>query len=495
MFLDQVKKQLQKMSKAQKDEWILTQARMQEEYEQSSFMLSLTGEKKVMGMPSRKEIEAFCQAVDQGEIYLAYETHYYEFDDDGRYLDDWKDLYHDPFDAMDFLDKIFKGCHKLLILNEYKTVAEIFDQVCQLGFQIVESSESDDGFEGDLPFTLVDADEKNLMSTSIRSIGTDWITAYVNLQDNWNSQELATKLVALLTRPICKDVDPIILIGENIPQDLFSRIIKILNRQISADEAEFSKLFSKNIFSLDKYSYENKIKRKRELVDNIQTKCLSVTSDQSNQKVSILISSWKQIKELIQELEFEPYIDDQWEIEKIWNICSALIKHGNLGQESWKLRENILADMIENNFYDHYGCYDPIHELSEELCVTDNEFLTLADIMTDSGYFGKEAAHLYRKYGRDDKYLAYFESHLGKESDPYIELIDYYIAHERLDEACRVAEMALEKCKGDQTDAFICLLIDAKAKNDSVRYEKLYKSAKRRYRRVDIHQVDQALSD
>ena len=41
-------------------------------------------------MPSQEEIEEFCQKVENKEISMEYETHYYEFDDDGRYMDDWQ---------------------------------------------------------------------------------------------------------------------------------------------------------------------------------------------------------------------------------------------------------------------------------------------------------------------------------------------------------------------------------------------------------------------
>jgi hypothetical protein len=57
-----------------------------------------------------------------------------------------------------------------------------------------------------------------------------------------------------------------------------------------------------------------------------------------------------------------------------------------------------------------------------------------------------------------------------------------------------VAEQALEKCKGDLTDAFICLLVDAEKREDKDKYKELYSSAKRR-RMADINRIDQALSD
>lgn len=47
MFIKQVKEQLGKMSEAEKEEWILAQAKLLEENEQQSFLMSLSGEKKL----------------------------------------------------------------------------------------------------------------------------------------------------------------------------------------------------------------------------------------------------------------------------------------------------------------------------------------------------------------------------------------------------------------------------------------------------------------
>jgi hypothetical protein len=55
----------------------LIQAKLLEENKQQSFLMSLCGEKNVIYMPSEGEIEELCKKVDNGDIYLEYETHYY----------------------------------------------------------------------------------------------------------------------------------------------------------------------------------------------------------------------------------------------------------------------------------------------------------------------------------------------------------------------------------------------------------------------------------
>ena len=132
LFFKRVEEQLSEMSEAQKDEWILIQARLLDDEEQEDFLKSLSGRKKILYMPETEEIEAFCRRVENGEIVLEYETHYYEFDDDGRYMDDWKTWYNDPDGAMPFLDRVFGGCHELLTHGEYEMAAGILDRVCRL---------------------------------------------------------------------------------------------------------------------------------------------------------------------------------------------------------------------------------------------------------------------------------------------------------------------------------------------------------------------------
>lgn len=146
---------------------------------------------------------------------------------------------------------------------------------------------------------------------------------------------------------------------------------------------------------------------------------------------------------------------------------------------------------MENDYYDYYGCGNPTGNLSKKLCVTKQEFLALADMM-DNTHHRREAADLYRQYGRDDKYISYLEGNLGKESKIYIELMNYYREKEDFENAGRVAGQALEKCRDNLTEIFIYLLADAREKGEEERYKKLYASAKRR-RGADIVRINRAL--
>ena len=99
-FLGKIKKQLKRMTEAEKDAWILSQAKILPDLKQEDFYKSICGTKKVIYMPERSEIIAFCEKVRNGDIVVEYETHYVEFDDYVHFHDDWEHVFYDPDNAV-----------------------------------------------------------------------------------------------------------------------------------------------------------------------------------------------------------------------------------------------------------------------------------------------------------------------------------------------------------------------------------------------------------
>lgn len=311
-------------------------------------------------------------------------------------------------------------------------------------------------------FTLVDAEIEGMLAVNIRDVGIDWVTSVVRMKDKWNGSELANILIRLFEHTVCRKINPSILIGEATPEDLFSQMLNILNTVISDKEIMFSKMFSKIVYSREKRIFKKKLRREQEIALDIRLKCLEPVHGKLQQNISMPASSWKLILELLEQLKFERYTDEQWEIEEVRKICMALLKSGKLEQEDWELRRKILSDIFMNHYYKEYGCYDLMLDISEKICIKPEEFLFLAELMEKSGYNKKEAAELYHQYGRDDKYVSYLETHLGKASETYVALIEHYKKHNNFNGARQVAEQGLEKCRDDLTDIFIYLLVDAK---------------------------------
>ena len=89
-YLDKVKAQLKKMSLEEKDAWILTHAKLISNNKQNDFLMSLSGTKKIIDMPTLNDIDTLCTRIETGDIYLEYVTHYHEFDEDGNKCMVWK---------------------------------------------------------------------------------------------------------------------------------------------------------------------------------------------------------------------------------------------------------------------------------------------------------------------------------------------------------------------------------------------------------------------
>lgn len=489
-FLEKIEKQLTKMTETEKDKWILSQAKLFSESQQEGILLSLSGEKKIIDMPMYDEINKFCERVENGEIYFEYETHYYEFDDDGRYMDDWKIWHNDVFGAIPFLDRVFAGCHDLMRLEEYEDVVNILDRVCMLEFSVVKAEDSEDEPEEET-FSLSDADKEDMFSIKLCDVGAEWIRAVAQLTNGQDKRSRIQKLLGMFEHPVCRKVKTRILLKEGISQEMFIEMAKILEGEIADLEALKEDITRKGIYYRERYKVQSKIDRKMEMLSDIRVKCLNTLSGDSGQKESNLAACWKQILEGIKWLSYE-IIDDQPEIETIQKICEALIRSEKLEQEDWQVRKNVLTDIIQNEFYDYYSCGDEMNELAEKLCTNKEEYLAYADIMDASGRYREKAAYLYYKHGKDDKYISYLEENLERRGKEYSALITYYQEHGRQEEACRVAELGLKCCREDLTDFFICLLLEAQKIGDQKKFQKLYASAKRR-KHVDVEKIKKAL--
>ena len=260
-YIQQITEQLNKMSDEQKNQWILSQAKICKENERQGFLQSLTGEKKVAYMPTRKEIEEFCRKVENQEIYLEYETRYYEFDDDGRYMDDWKRWHNDPCGAMPFLDSVLMGCHDLLILGEYEIAADMLDKVCRLEFEVVEAPDSDEYAEKETgPFALAGAAKERMLSRQLTEIGMDWMRAVIGRAGERGDSLPAREVIDLLENPVCKNIHPHMLVEDELTEgrvlnELLTYMENILAEEIQERERIFQERYANIRYSREKASF------------------------------------------------------------------------------------------------------------------------------------------------------------------------------------------------------------------------------------------------
>lgn len=233
------------------------------------------------------------------------------------------------------------------------------------------------------------------------------------------------------------------------------------------------------------------LSEKESLLTELQT---MVTIEKNSPPKSPLEIAWKEIQRNIKMLSFYSYIDDQIEITMIWDICEDLIKSDVLKNEAWDLKEKILKEIIQNDFFDYYSIFDPMKDLMEALCTTTKENLLCADLIYQigSGYIKQYGAKIYKQYGKPEKYYDYLEQCLNNNLEPYLELIEYY-RNINADKAAEIAELGLKKCHGEQTELFIYLIQYEQMKGNEENIARLIRSAKCRKRRVDVAKVQEQI--
>lgn len=294
-FISMVSEKLKEMSGEQKDTWILEQAQLILETERQDFLMSLTGEKKILYMPTEREIDDFCKKVQKGEIYVEYETHYYEFNSEGRYVDDWEVWYNDPIDAFSFLDRAFSGCHDLLRIGEYKFARKILDKICRLEFQVVEAEDSED-FDADSPFTVADAVKEQKLSMNIYEIGYDWLEAsFLDKEDE--SPEFAGTLLEIFENELCQKLSLSDFKGM-FSEKFLDYAEDILKKKIEKADAELEEYLKDSKSWRERYELEKTKTRSQHLLLDIRKKCRERgKKEELPDKGSVLRASWKQIGE------------------------------------------------------------------------------------------------------------------------------------------------------------------------------------------------------
>ena len=301
--------------------------------------------------------------------------------------------------------------------------------------------------------------------------------------------KFAGKFLAILQSELCGKLNPSDFVGL-ISENLLNNIEEILEKEIKEIDIGLDRFSDVRKYWREKNALEKKRARNQHLLLDIRKNCRKQEKDAEKLgKVSILDVSWKQIRELLRTLNYGKTMDTRLEIDEISNICQALVKSGKLEEEDWEIRKEILREAVSHEYYGCYGCYDPMKKLAEKLYITDEETLEFADLLNERETYAREAADLYRQYGRIGKYVTYLETHLDRSSKEYVELIQCYCDAGNNVRACEIAEQGLKQCKDDLTEFFIFLLRETKASNDEEQYKKLYASAKRR-KMVDIVRIN-----
>lgn len=120
---------------------------------------------------------------------------------------------------------------------------------------------------------------------------------------------------------------------------------------------------------------------------------------QAEPEKSWLEGKWDEICRLMDELSYDPYIDDQIEIDMIWELAEEIIKSEKRKEASWEARKKIVLAIIQGDGFDEYGVIDPMTDLLKALPVTKDEKLACADLVQKYGdsFMKRYALPLFRK--------------------------------------------------------------------------------------------------
>ncbi len=262
-FLDRIRKQLEQMTETQKDEWLLSQAKLLPEWKREDLYKSICGTKKVMGMPERSEIDEFCDKVRNGDITVEYYTYYFEFDASGHYCDDWYYRFYDPNAAMPFVSSVVSGCHDLILLEEYDAALKILDSIIGLEFVIEDHPDSEDTC-GDEFIDLDRAIREGILNIDRDKLLCDYIEACINsLKESVNA---ADKITAALEMELFREceIENCLTASDNDP--LLNDIKKNLSEDLERFEREHDEKIRSDEYYWGQYSDEKRIEHINKLI-------------------------------------------------------------------------------------------------------------------------------------------------------------------------------------------------------------------------------------
>ena len=135
IYIEKIREQLEKMSEADKTEWIYSQARTADEDNRQSFLDSLAGNIGTEMELTPEEINSWCEAVENEEIYFERE---WEEDMDSTFSwdPDYFEYYTDEYGIKNFLAKALDTCRHLISLREYRTAYQLLARIEGLEFCI-----------------------------------------------------------------------------------------------------------------------------------------------------------------------------------------------------------------------------------------------------------------------------------------------------------------------------------------------------------------------
>ena len=160
-----------------------------------------------------------------------------EFDDYGHYHDDWEHDFYDPNHAMSFISSVIKGCHDLIVLEEYESAFAILDDIIGLEFTIEDHPDTDDTCEDEF-MNLDMAAHEGLLLLNRDDLLKDYIESCRHSSED--SGYVAEKIVDAFEMELFKDCKTFYCITIDDKDPLLAELKKKLEEDFKRYEKEFA---------------------------------------------------------------------------------------------------------------------------------------------------------------------------------------------------------------------------------------------------------------
>ncbi len=218
--------------------------------------------------------------------------------------------------------------------------------------------------------------------------------------------------------------------------------------------------------------------------------CKEKETDRKSDNHNLIIEKqlqkhWRKASEIIEMFDMYgggPEDDEEEACDALWAI-DELLRENTV---SWGVRKEILDEMLDLVASDNSGFTDSLVDIAEEMCVTKEEKIYLADCLNDRGnfYYRGLAANIYLENGEDQKFLENKKANLQYGSD-YLELAEFYKRHGEEEKALQTVLEGLEKADGRLDEIYSYLFEYYRKKQDRAALERLYKNSEKRKRDQD----------
>ncbi len=148
------------------------------------------------------------------------------------------------------------------------------------------------------------------------------------------------------------------------------------------------------------------------------------------------------------------------------------------GESSWKVRKEIMDELLEEVASDNSGLTDVLVELAVRMCKTREEKIYLADFLADYGnpFYKNFASELYAENSKEDKKTETAEARPVSSSD-YMELANKYKKQGNQELALKTVMEGLEKAEGRLFEIYGYLFTHFAMKKDEGALRDLYRKA------------------